>query len=109
NLVGTGIISFTPFKNLSKGQSFGLDLFGKFVGKQFLDNSSSGDRVLDPYALCDIRIHYGIKALPFREVLLTLAVNNVLNKQYESNGYTFSYIDGGERSTFNYYFPQAGT
>ncbi len=109
NLVGTGIISFTPFKNLSKGQSFGLDLFGKFVGKQFLDNSSSGDRVLDPYALCDIRIHYGIKALPFREVLLTLAVNNVLNKQYESNGYTFSYIYGGERSTYNYYFPQAGT
>ncbi len=108
-VTGTGIIGFTPFRNLPYGQRLGLDVFGKYIGKQFLDNTGNSDRSIDPYALCDVRLYYGIKAGPFREALLTLAVNNVFNRQYESNGYTFSYIYGGERSTFNYYFPQAGT
>jgi iron complex outermembrane receptor protein len=35
-------------------------------------------------------------------------VNNVFNKKYEPNGYTFSYIYGGSVTTENYYFPMAG-
>ncbi len=27
---------------------------------------------------------------------------------YESNGYTYGYIAGGERQFFNFYYPQAG-
>ena len=107
--VGTGILGFTPFRGLPYGQRIGLDIFGKYVGRQYLDNTGDGNRRIDPYALCDVRLYYGIKAGPFREALLTLAVNNIFNRQYESNGYTFSYIYGGAIATFNYYFPQAGT
>ena len=35
-------------------------------------------------------------------------LNNVLNKAYESNGYTYSYIYGGANTTQNFYYPQAG-
>ncbi len=108
-VMGTGIIGLTPLRNLPYGQMVGIDIFSKYIGKQYLDNTSDNNRSIDPYTLCDVRLYYGIKAGPFREALLTLAVNNVFNRQYESNGYTFSYIYGGERSTFNYYFPQAGT
>jgi iron complex outermembrane receptor protein len=34
-------------------------------------------------------------------------VNNVLNAQFSSNGYTFSYV-AGSRVTENFFYPQAG-
>ena len=39
---------------------------------------------------------------------LVFQVNNVFNKKYEPNGYTFSYVYGGQLTTENYYFPMAG-
>jgi iron complex outermembrane receptor protein len=39
----------------------------------------------------------------------TLLLNNVLNEEYESNGYTYGYFLGSERISENFYFPQAGT
>ena len=38
-----------------------------------------------------------------------LLVNNILDKKYESNGYTYGSYSGGNRVTENFYFPQAGT
>jgi iron complex outermembrane receptor protein len=35
-------------------------------------------------------------------------VNNLLNNRYETNGYTYGYILGGETVVENFYFPQAG-
>jgi len=55
-----------------------------------------------------VRFRYSIALKPFREVAATLALNNVFDKMYESNGYTFSYISGGTFTTSNYYYPQAG-
>jgi iron complex outermembrane receptor protein len=42
-----------------------------------------------------------------RELSAGIQINNVLNTQFSSNGYTFGYISGGLQQ-FNYYFPQAG-
>ena len=39
---------------------------------------------------------------------LILQLNNVFNKKYEPNGYSFSYIYGGALTTENFYFPMAG-
>ncbi|MCY1381197.1 hypothetical protein D9M69_690770 [compost metagenome] len=44
-----------------------------------------------------------------KNVNLALLVNNVLNKKYESNGYTFGYLSGGALTTENFYFAQSGT
>ena len=43
------------------------------------------------------------------EVAFTLQVNNIFNKRYEPNGYTFSYIYGGSMTTENFFYPMAGT
>ncbi len=44
-----------------------------------------------------------------RELELALLVNNVLNRKYEANGYTFSEHYSGDptRYDYNYYYPQA--
>lgn len=108
DFIGAGGITLSPFRYMSKGQVFEIDLLTKYVGRQYLDNTSNEDRSIDPYNLVDARIRYSIRTKPFRELDFNLMLNNILNTQYISNGYTFSYVYGGELNTFNYYYPQAG-
>lgn len=89
-------------------KDFRISFISKYVGKQFLDNTSSESKKLDAFFVNDVRINYTIKPKWIREIGFTLAVNNVFNEQYESNGYTYAYIAGGQRITENFYFPQAG-
>ncbi len=108
NIIGAGGITLSPFRYMKKDQVFEIDLLGRHVGKQYLDNTSNNDRSISDYTVMDIRIRYSIKTKPFRELGLNLMLNNVLGREYASNGYTFSYIYGGRTNTFNYYYPQAG-
>lgn len=108
NLVSAAGITLSPFRYMKNEQVLELDILGKYVGAQYLDNSGNANRMIDPYGLCDIRIRYSVQTKPFKELGLNLALNNVLNTKYVSNGYTFSYVSGASLNTFNYYFPQAG-
>jgi len=45
----------------------------------------------------------------FKEITFIVQVNNVFNKKYEPNGYTYSYQYGGAVTTENFYYPMAGT
>lgn len=108
NVLGSGGLTFSPFRYMQHGQSFEMDLLGKYVGKQYLDNTSDDNRSIDPYGLCDIRIRYSIKTKAVKELGFNLMLNNIFDKKYASNGYTFSYISGAQLNTVNYYYPQAG-
>jgi iron complex outermembrane receptor protein len=76
----------------------------KYVGKQYLDNTSNEGRSLKAYTTQDIRLKYTMKKGP----AFTLLLNNVLNELYSSNGYTYSYRYAGATTTENFYYPQAG-
>ncbi|MDR3681517.1 MAG: TonB-dependent receptor [Flavipsychrobacter sp.] len=118
SIVATGTLVFTPFHHMSHGQHLDINISEKYVGKQYLDNTSSNDRALSDYAYCNVLVRYSLVARPFREIAFTLAVNNVFNKLYSSNGAVYPYVPyGGEGFTangnnvnnINYYYPQAGT
>jgi iron complex outermembrane receptor protein len=64
--------------------------------------------MLGAYFTGDLRINYTIQTKYIREIGITLAANNIFNELYESNGYTYSYIYGGEHVVENFYYPQAG-
>ncbi len=51
---------------------------------------------------------YTFKKKKLNEVNIIAQLNNVFNISHEPNGYTFSYIYGGETITENFYFPMAG-
>jgi iron complex outermembrane receptor protein len=102
NIIAGSTITFEAFKN------FRISLITKYVGEQFLDNTSSSDKKLDAFFVNDVRINYTIKTKFIKEIGIILSINNILNEQYESNGYTYGYIAGGERVTENFYYPQAG-
>lgn len=101
-VIGSATLSFLPFKGLQ------VDLPAKYVGKQFLDNTSNESRMLNAYFQQDARLSYQFGKKFLKNVDLIFQVNNVFNDLYEPNGYTFSYIYGGKLVTENYYFPMAG-
>jgi iron complex outermembrane receptor protein len=103
NVIVGSQLSYTPQKNIE------LALLTKYVGKQYLDNTSTETRKLDAYFTNDIRLAWTIKPSWTKEIGLNLLVNNVFNELYESNGYTYGYIAGGALTQENFYFPQAGT
>ncbi len=108
NVVSSAIIEYKPIKNLS------LNWMSKYVGKQYLDNTSNDARSLDAFFTNDLRISFQTQPRFFKSLELNLMVNNIFNELYEPNGYTFSYFVPGENSgreliTENFYFPQAGT
>lgn len=102
NYIAGSELVYEPVKNLT------IALITKYVGEQFLDNTSNEDRMLDDYILNNIRLHYAFSWKFFKEIGIGVQFNNVLNELYESNGYTFSYTWGGEKTTENFYYPQAG-
>ncbi len=101
NIIGGSTITVEPVKNLK------LSFISKYVGKQYLDNTSNEERKLNAYFVNDFRINYTIKTKLIREIGFTLAINNLFSEKYESNGYTYGYIYSGTHTTENFYYPQA--
>ncbi len=101
SVMGALLINIIPAKNWE------LTLEGKYVGKQYLDNTSQDSRSLDAFYTQHARIAFNSNFKNVKAVNLFLQVNNVFSKRYEPNGYTFSYIAGGGQITENYYFPMA--
>jgi iron complex outermembrane receptor protein len=101
-ITGGANLDFGPFSGTV------ISLISKYVSRQNLDNTGNTARSLDPFFVQDLRISYTIKTKKLKELNLIGQLNNVFNNQYEPNGYTFSYIYGGQQTTENYYFPMAG-
>ncbi len=101
SVIAGGSINFIPVKN---GE---ISLIGKYVGRQYLDNTSQKSRSLNPYYVQDVRLSYAVENKLFKAASIILQLNNVFNKKYEANGYTFSYVSDGSVVTENYYFPMA--
>lgn len=89
--------------------AFAISWQSKYVGKQYLDNTQNENRKLNSYWVNNARLAYDVKLKGFKNINIALLANNILNKKYESNGYTFGYFSGGALTTENFYFPQSGT
>jgi iron complex outermembrane receptor protein len=107
-----------------KNHELVFSLLGKSVGKQFIDNTSNENSMLDAYSFLDFRAQYVLKNKFFKELGITLLIRNILNSKFSSNAWTYRYIsegyDGrsddpytrleeGNRYNLTGFFPQAGT
>jgi iron complex outermembrane receptor protein len=88
---------------------FAVALQSKYVSKQYMDNTQNDNRKLNAYWVNNARLGYDFSFIGVKNINAGLLVNNLLNKKYESNGYTYSSIYQGTTTTENFYFPQAGT
>ena len=106
-------ISFSPniisslSLNIVPAKSLLLTLTGKYVGDQYLDNTSNNNRRLKDYYTQDVKATYTIKGKSNSEVNFFAQAINIFSKKYEPNGYTYSYVTGGKLTTENFYYPMA--
>ena len=77
------------------------------VGKQYFTNNEVEALTLDAYTVTNLDLGYKFKSHSAKSVRLGVAVYNLFNKEYCSNGYGYSYMWDGERYDEAYYFPQA--
>lgn len=103
NQVLFGELVYKPFKG------FAAAIQSKYVSKQYMDNTQNEGRRLAAYWVNNARFGYDFKMKGMKNVNVGLLINNILNKKYESNGYTYSSVYQGNTTTENFYFAQAGT
>lgn len=98
-------VAFTDFEFLY--QDFTLNITGKFVGRQFMDNTGDTGKSIDPYKLANASIVWRNTFKNGTKLQLQFQIFNLTNLKYSSNGYTYSYIYG-DTVTENFFYPQAG-
>jgi iron complex outermembrane receptor protein len=103
NVVAGLTFSALPIKN----KNLRIDIANKYVGKQYLDNTSNAARMLKAFYTTDVLANYAFTIAKLKWNA-RFGIYNLWNRKLESNGYTFSYLYGGQNYTSNYYFPQAG-
>jgi iron complex outermembrane receptor protein len=87
-LVSSTKLEFKPNENIE------ISLLNKYIGDQFMSNTESDFSKLDSFGVTDLIIKYGFeKTSFFSEVSINLMINNILNKEYVSNGYYYTYDD----------------
>ncbi len=89
-------------------ERFSVRLTGKYVGKQYFDNTMSPDRTIDAYFVSNLAAAYGIEMKKAGELTLRFMVNNLFNTLYENNAYGGMWSEDGVEKTWAYFFPQAG-
>ena len=116
-LIWSSLVDYKITKNLN------IQFISKYVGEQFIDNTSSDDRKLDSYLTHNKRIIYDLNSKIFETFRITLQLNNILNKNYTNNAWVYRfitssfdptqtdpYINKNKEGSFDMagYFPQAG-
>jgi iron complex outermembrane receptor protein len=98
----------TSEANLNKNNRFNISLLSKYVGKQYIDNTSSES--LKGYLNNDVRLRYGFKlgGKFINEIDINIMVRNITNNLYVANAWSYRYSFGGEANTLAGFYPQAG-
>ena len=136
NIIAGSTLKIKAFSSsLGKGShSMNIDVLTKYVGSQFLDNTSNQNgnladvlvgtaedvtflfddeidfdpRTLEAYLTNDVQLNYTLNNIFTKEINLFFLVRNVFDEQYISNAYTYRYIFDGYLYEGAGYFPQAG-
>lgn len=107
-------ISFSPeaiIKNrisLELTDDFSISADTRYVSRQYIDNTASAERSIDPYLVNDLRFNYRFSFKAVKEIRLFFGINNVLNEEYETNAWVYRYVSYAEKAAVFGYFPQAG-
>ena len=86
-----------------------LALLGKYVGRQYLDNTGNSSQQLNAFYVQNARLQLRPSRGFWQHLQASLLLNNLFDAEYEPSGYTFSYLVDGTRYADNSYYPQAGT
>ena len=90
--VGMGRVSLAPFSGW--WQPMTLSLSGKYVGKQYWDNTQSEERCIPAFFVADLSLSHRFD-IPCGSLELSLYVNNLLNRAYYAYAWVYRAWQGG--------------
>jgi iron complex outermembrane receptor protein len=79
----------------------------KYVGPQYLDNTSNGSRKLDAYYTINMGLQKTFSMKNQSQLVFKALFNNINGIFYSNNGYTYKYVYSGKLITENFYYPQS--
>lgn len=85
-----------------------LDLTSRYVGRQYIDNTQTSERSLDPYPVSDLGFRINCITPGNTAIDMRFLVSNLFDASYESNAWVYPYYYEGRYREMNGYFPQAG-
>lgn len=106
SVIASSEIAFRFWDRPMKGGAT-IALVTKYVGAQYLDLSTSSDRMLDAYVVNDLRLNATLLARGIRGIDVNFTVRNLFSELYESNGWVYSYVIDGQRYQDIGLYPQA--
>ncbi len=94
NVISAANIEFDLLRMLHENtkSSLKFNLSNKFIGKQYLDNSSNDIASLDSYNFTDFILSYSSSFKFLNKIEISLKIGNILNSLYSSNGYASNFI-----------------
>ncbi|MFZ1688944.1 MAG: TonB-dependent receptor [Flavobacteriales bacterium] len=107
SLIAGGELTATVWKSPRFGNA-SIAWVSKYVGKQFLDNTTNDERALDGYLVNDVRANLSFTGIAGSdEIAIHVSARNIFSEEYESNGWVYSYYSGNHRQEMVGLFPQA--
>ena len=88
NIIAKSEINYN-LKNLNASWIF------KYIGKQYIDNSESAERMLDAYSVSGLLFSYSLNFKNIKEAKISLQVNNLLNNSYSNRAWVYRFISEG--------------
>ena len=64
----------------------------KYVGEQYIDNTSSRERMLNDYLISNLQVDYHFNNYLFKEAKISFLINNLFDIEYISNAWIYRYI-----------------
>ena len=99
SVVGMGRLELDPLNG------WPLVLSGKYVGKQYWDNTGNADRCIPAFFVSDLSLSHSFP-LPTGSLSVSLYVNNILNREYYAYAWVYRAWEGSEYVEAGLY-PQA--
>lgn len=87
SVVSAGLLTFRPTKNIK------LQIIGKYVGKQYSDNTSREVYAIKPYYLLNFRASYTWRLKDGHKIELQGLLNNITNHKYRLNAWVSDWED----------------
>jgi iron complex outermembrane receptor protein len=102
-------LEWIPVREAGKlNQRFSVALLNKYVGRQYIDNTSDENNVLDPYFFSDLQLRYRLQPGWMKGLEFNLLVRNLWDAEFETNAWSYRYRFDEQLLVDQGFFPQAG-
>jgi len=93
NVIFGGELSYELLKG-NADNDLKISLLGKYVGKQFIDNTSSDFAALDAYGFGDLRFQYTFRSEKLKAVSVNFLIQNITDAKFASNAWIYRFVPG---------------